>query len=132
MAILIKNNLARIIGCAHKGQPVMLMPGITPVTQEQYDVLHGNPVLLAYFDRNELELLRPRQIMPPVEVEAKQGEPAPQATFCISSVPVREAASIITETFNVKLLREWLDKDERATVQRDIQRQLTRIDNGKE
>jgi hypothetical protein len=133
MATLVKNNLVRVIGCGRSGaKPILLHPGNTPVTAEELETLQANPVLIRLFDKQDLVVLRtskppkPTDELPLDDESEQSDEDKP---FNIGSVPVREAAGIINETYNVALLREWLEADERSTVQRDIKRQLERIES---
>ena len=133
MAILVKNNLPRVIGCAHRGQPVMLLPGVNPVSLEQYETLRANPVVLGWFDRKELEVLtvvkEPKTQEPELfSDDIGQPEPEQDEPFDIGSVSVRSAASIIAETYDVRLLREWRDSDERSSIKSACEKQLRAID----
>lgn len=122
--MLIKNNEARILGIPKKGSNgsvVLLKPGINDVKAEDFALIDDSDMFLLWLDAEMVELILPKREIP-CETEDSN-------TFEISAINLKEAESIIEQTFDVDLLHNWVDEDTRIGVKKAIRKQLERIDN---
>jgi hypothetical protein len=133
VSTLVKNKLARILGCGRGGVPILLMPGVNSVEKRDLDTLEANPHIRAAFERKDLEIISPRLEREPEPAllvrmgTEPEAEPVKAEVFDLTAVNVRDAGALVAETFDVALLRHWAEHDTRGTVKTAIERQIKRI-----
>lgn len=140
--ILLKLNRAGVmsIGTGQRdGSIVQLIPGPNYIPVEKWNMVKDNPIVKA---RMEQKIVDPERgkvpIIEMIETGKKasekkgdddQGGDEDQGGQGIGGLNAGDAKSLIKETFNTVLLREWREEESRSTVVKAIDDQLQAIDD---
>lgn len=105
--MLIKNNASRIHQIGGK-KMIQLMPGVNVVDPELWAEAEKVKVVQHYLDTEEFQVIDEKATGP-------------------KDKNAKEAAKLASETFDLALLKSWLDDEPRAGVTKAIQAQIDLI-----
>lgn len=132
MQIQIINNEERVrkIQVSRYGDPyveIVLLPGANLVKKDHWEAakkINGTKLLLK-------ERIAPSPA--PEAAKEKVGQPViVEGAELPDEAPIKAlkpaaAISMISETFDARLLKQWLDVEERPQIEREIKKQLDRV-----
>lgn len=138
--VLVKWNKSNVMSVG-AGLPdasvIQFMPGVNEFTKEQWEKVSAHPEIKKRMETEVVDLKRGK--VPMIEVLAEKKENKSEGNdddantnSAISELGVKDAKTLVEETFNTVLLKEWLEGETRKGVKSAIEKQLEGIEKERE
>jgi hypothetical protein len=116
------------------GSAIVLKPGVNPnIKESDWSEVAKNPIIKKKID-DGIIVPMPSKLKTASNAEEKkkikeeiQSELNSGAAKDLAEYTVKEAAKLITETYDVEILKQWKYEENRSTVQKAIDEQLELI-----
>lgn len=116
------------------GSAIVLKPGVNPnIKESDWSEVAKNPIIKKKID-DGIIVPMPSKLKTASNAEEKkkikeeiQSELNSGAAKDLAEYTVKEAAKLITETYDVEILKQWKYEENRSTVQKAIDEQLDLI-----
>ena len=116
------------------GSAIVLKPGVNPnIKESDWTEIAKNPIIKKKID-DGIIVPMPSKLKTASNAEEKkkikeeiQSELNSGAAKDLAEYTVKEAAKLITETYDVEILKQWKYEENRSTVQKAIDEQLELI-----
>ena len=106
-----------------------LMPGVNKIRSEQFDAWKDHPRVKKMLDAGDIKLrdYRGKQPAPDVSSNVADVLSFDEAKLSLHQMTVAEAKSVIENTFDVELLKEMMENDDRQVIIKAIKKQIKRL-----